>query len=486
MSLLLTLTSCYCYSSVSAKGKAYYLSVHGNDGNPGSIQNPWQSLSKLSSLKIRAGDSILLEGGQTFEGTVRLGASDAGTAEMPVYIGSYGKGKSTIASGNKEGVIIYNTSFIELRNINLKGAGRNTGNTSSGLAVMYSKNIFIDSVNISGFQKSGLLIFSSSHVFAQFVYTSENGFAGISVDGEYQEYNSHDIILWGCTAENNPGDPSDLENHSGNGIIAGSCRKVTIEYCVATNNGWDMPRKGNGPVGISTYESDSVLIQHCISYRNKTSKGGGDGGGFALDGGVKNSTIRFCLSYENEGSGYGIFQYDGASYWYNNTIINCISENDGAVSAAQAGIFIWNGAEDATQFHNFYFRNNIVYNDTVAAISYEEKSLHAAFNFSNSIFVSKKNLINNWRSGRNNSHFICNNWWSIVNEFNIDGQRDFNRWSEQLNEEMQGDNMSGTNIDPAFRQPGKTTLKDPFSLKSFDAYLSPLIKEGMGFSFSPN
>jgi hypothetical protein len=31
-------------------------------------------------------------------------------------------------------------------------------------------------------------------------------------------------------------------------------------------------RIGNGPVGIWACETDSVVIQHCISYRNKTAE----------------------------------------------------------------------------------------------------------------------------------------------------------------------------------------------------------------------
>jgi len=42
-----------------------------------------------------------------------------------------------------------------------------------------------------------------------------------------------------------------------------------------------------------------------ISFRNRTAKGAEDGGGFDLDGGVTHSEIAFCLSYENEGSGFG-------------------------------------------------------------------------------------------------------------------------------------------------------------------------------------
>ena len=112
---------------------------------------------------------------------------------------------------------------------------------------------------------------------------------------QYRYYNSLH-----CTV-NNPGDPTNLTNHSGNGIVVGHCTNVLIDHCMATNNGWDMPRIGNGPVGIWCYEADSVVIQHCLSYRNKTSVGGADGGGFDFDGGVTNSIIQYCLVLRKPG-----------------------------------------------------------------------------------------------------------------------------------------------------------------------------------------
>jgi hypothetical protein len=226
------------------------------------------------------------------------------------------------------------------------------------------------------------------------VYSHDNGYAGILVSGEHGRKDaSKNIVIRNCRAENNPGDPAELDNHSGNGVLVGHSTNVMIEYCTATNNGWDMPRIGNGPVGIWAYESDSVIIQHCIAYKNKTSKGAADGGGFDLDGGVTNSIIQYCLSYGNEGSGYGLFQYKGASPWYNNTIRYCISENDGGGSAAHAGIFIWNSSDDSEQLKDCYIYNNTIYNEQGAAISYESQSMNSGFRFYNNIFVSQAELI---------------------------------------------------------------------------------------------
>jgi len=145
-----------------------------------------------------------------------------------------------------------------------------------------------------------------------------------------------------------------------------------------------------------------------------------------------------------------------------------------------------NSADDATQFHNFYFHHNVIYNDSVAAISYEPKSKHSAFYFSNNIFVGRSNLIQNAVAGIDSSFFICNNWWSITDTFNVDGQKDFKRWSNLLNMEMRSKSLPGTNLDPAFQQPGKTNLTDPFALKIFTAYLTRLNKDGLGCMILPN
>jgi hypothetical protein len=150
-----------------------------------------------------------------------------------------------------------------------------------------------------GFQKSGVDLYNCRNSEVRNVIAYGNGFCGINVMGSHQD-SSGNILIINCKAENNAGDPTILDNHSGNGILVGVSDSVIIDHCTATNNGWDMPRQGNGPVGIWTWMSDHVTIQYCISYRNKTSKGGKDGGGFDLDGGVTNSLIQYCLSYENE------------------------------------------------------------------------------------------------------------------------------------------------------------------------------------------
>ncbi len=301
------------YAAPVETPRAYYVNNKGNDKNSGDKNHPFKTIARSNRIKLHAGDSIMFASGQVFRGTLQINKYGSALEEKPVSIFSGGKGQAIIDGGNKAGVEISEAKFVQIRNLHIKGSGRKEGNTANGVLINNCSNISIDSLSITGFQKAGLLVYSSSDIMITRVHAFENGFAGISIDGEYGTKNSKQILISDCLAENNPGDPSNFKNHSGNGIIAGNCKNVTIEYCIATNNGWDMPRIGNGPVGIWCYEADIVMIQYCISYRNKTAKGADDGGGFDFDGGVTNSVIQYCLSYENHGSAFGIFQYNGAS-----------------------------------------------------------------------------------------------------------------------------------------------------------------------------
>jgi len=370
------------------KPGSFYLSSSGNDDDIGNSQHPWKTLDKLNSIRLSGGDTVFLKGGETFTGTLVLDSIDRGRPGKPLVIMSSGGPKAIIDGGNNEAIRVYLTQDIEIFNIICKGSGRKSGNTQNGCGVIFSNNILIRGLQISGFQKSGLVVYESGKVRVLDVHSTENGFAGISVDAPYGTRLSKNVYIGNCIAENNPGDPTNLDNHSGNGIIIGNSRNVMVENCIATNNGWDMPRKGNGPVGIWCYEADSITFRSCISYRNKTSAGAFDGGGFDFDGGITNSVMENCLSFENQGSGYGIFQYDGASPWRNNFVRNSISINDGNTIKMGGSVYIWNGMKDIKQMDGLSFSKNILVNDSGSIIVYNEDNLHAGFQFYKNRFIS--------------------------------------------------------------------------------------------------
>lgn len=452
------------------KSRGYYLSNSGNDMYEGTVMHPWKTIEKLNAIQLKPGDSVCFKAGEIFSGTVLLDSNDAGIENKNIVITSYGDGKATIDGGVDAALTAHQTKYIYLNKLKFIGAGRKSGNTKNGVFFGYSNNINIDSIEVQGFQKAGVQVFVGHHINIKNVLAHDNGFAGINVTGATQKEDCTDVLINHCVTENNPGDPTNFTNHSGNGILVGYCRNVIIEYSSATNNGWDMPRKGNGPVGIWCYEADSTIIQYCVSYKNKTSPGSADGGGFDFDGGVTNSVIQYCFSYENEGSAFGLFQYAGASNWYNNTVRYCISENDGSVSPAHAGVFVWNSSDDSTQLKDCYFYNNTIYNTKGAAISYEAQSLNMGFRFYNNIFVGKDSLI---LGKETNSTYLGNNWYSISDGFNANGIKNFEAWASAKNKEQYNGKVIGLNINPLFTNPGNALITSPDQLHTFNNYMLP-------------
>ncbi len=458
-------------SIVSKSARSYYFSTSGNDNNEGSMDHPLQTISKLNGLHLNAGDAVYCNASDVFKGSIVIDSSKYGTPDNPIVISSYGNGKAIINGGDLNALTIYNSAYINVSNLQFKGNGRKNGNIKDGVIINNSKNISVNNLEISGFQKSGLLIYNSSKISNVNVYVHNNGAAGITVEGMYDnKVTSRDIIITHCQAVNNPGDPTNLTNHSGNGIVVGHCTNVIIDKCSATDNGWDMPRIGNGPVGIWAYEADSIIIQYCLSYHNKTSPGGADGGGFDLDGGVTNSTVQYCLSYENQGSGYCMFQYWGASPWHNNVIRYNISENDGTVSDSRAGAYVWNSSSDEKQFHDCDFYNNTIYNSKEAALSYSEKSQRKNFRFFNNIFIGKDSLI---RGSKGIDVFLGNDWLCLTSRFNLDGIHDMETWAKKNNQEQMSGKMVGLNINPLFINPGNAETTSADSLKQFNNYQLP-------------
>ncbi len=476
--ILLLLASCL--------ENGYYVSQSGDDQNPGTRSKPFKSISKVNSLKLKPGQRIHFKGGETFEGTLSLTFN--GSLQDSVFVVSYGDGKATLDGKNKEAMILRG-SYFSVRDINAVGTGRKEGNTTNGISIVDASSATVRNVRTEGFQKSGLELYNCRNIVVRKIKAVNNGFSGIHVTAE-NKTKSKNILIQNCHAENNPGDPTNLDNHSGNGILVGMSDSVVIDHCTATNNGWDMPRIGNGPVGIWAYEASNVTIQYCISYRNKTAKGAKDGGGFDFDGGITNSIIQYCLSYENQGAGYGLFQYAGASPWHNNLVRYCLSVNDATDTEGSGGIFLWNGAEDSAQLADCLIHNNVVYATHAPAVEFEPTSLNKNFFFQNNIFIGTGDIVHGPPSGE---VFAGNIWWNADREIQFRGHRNLEMWAAASGQEKINGVLIGKQTNPLLKGPFNTNLTDPYQLHTLLGYTlqagSPLIDNGQQvneqFKFPP-
>jgi hypothetical protein len=462
----------------AAPQTSYYVSRNGNDNYKGTRLKPFKTLQKLNGIKLLPGTKVYLAGGQIFDGPLILTAEESGTPDKPILITSYGKGMATIDGRFKQAILI-NSSYTILSRIKAKGAGRKAGNTTDGIVLSFTKGNRVEDVVTEGFQKSGLEVNNCSNAKILKVTARHNGGGGINISGKWET--SKNILIKDCLAENNPGDPTNFTNHSGNGILVGGSDSVIIDHCVATNNGWDMPRIGNGPVGIWGYESSHLIIQYCISYNNKTHKGASDGGGFDFDGGITNSVIQYCLSYDNEGSGYGLFQYEGASRWANNIMRYCISINDAKKTGGAGGILVWSSAIDSIGLHSCQVYNNLVYNQHAPAVNFSKESENEGFLFANNIFIGSDTVVNGPSSGE---RFMGNVWWGINdNNIKFRGYANLAEWAKVTGQETLNNEVRGMQTNPLLKGPVITTLTDPYKLNTLTQYQlqpnSPVIDSGL-------
>jgi hypothetical protein len=461
----------------SISGKSIYVSADGDDENSGTIVKPLKSIDKLNSLIFEPGDRILFEGEKVFKGTIKLDSLDKGLAGNKVIISSYGTGEAIIDGGDSEAIIVTNCEEFVLKNLRLTGKGRKEGNTKDGLYISNSSKYIIDSIEVLGFQHSGIHVFKGRDIEIKHVYAHDNGFAGINLTGttiySKTDFDNENIYIGYCISDNNPGDPTVTGNHSGNGILVSSARKCIIEYCEASNNGWDMPWTGNGPVGIWIWDCNNVIIQHCISHHNKTNPVAKDGGGFDLDGGVSESVIQYCVSYNNMGAGYGLFEFGAGKPWENNIIRYNISSNDGLINPGS--VSVWKGDGSGVMM-NCEIYNNTFLNDTAAGVSLNFLNNCEGFNFRNNIFIYSKNLLFPGQKLKT-EQFQGNCYWNSSADKSFLGFRDLKAWANVTGNEMIDGWFTGIYADPLLLLPRELSLTDP-SVINFSFLSGYSLKQG--------
>jgi hypothetical protein len=485
--LLLILSSCHPPLSHSP---AFYISPSGNDSNTGkSIDQAWQSVQHLNEQNLLPGSVVLFEGGAAFKGILELNRMDSATAANPITISSYGNGYALIDGDSGMAFNAENCHYFSLKKLQFKGKGRKDGNQSDGVYISGCSHVMVDSIEISGFQHSGLSIFKCSNVRITNVYAHDNGFAGIHVSGttiwEKEKYDNRDIYIGRCIAENNPGDPTVLDNHSGNGILASSVKGGIIEYCEAFNNGWDMPWHGNGPVGIWIWDCTDFTIQYCISHDNKTARGASDGGGFDLDGGVSNSLVQYCLSYHNQGPGIGLFEFGAGKTWENNIIRYNISHNDG--TNGQGSLSVWQGEAGGT-IRNCEIYNNTFYNSNPGGPNLNLMKNLSGFSFRNNVFVYNGSFLFKGQVIKDEL-FQNNCYWNLSGDKKFLGYPDIAKWATANGKEQLGGKFTFVYDNPMLADTATAGIKNPSGLAGLHLFVpdagSPLIDAGFDIRTLP-
>lgn len=379
--------------SDSAIAADYYVSKAGNDAHDGmTLVSSWATLVPANKKNLAPGDRILLEGGSRFAGPLLFDSEDRGTQVAPVVVTSYGEGRASILAGAGVGIAALNTAEIFISDIEVIGSGR-TDNETDGVSFYLAQvgehhfqGITILRMVVHGFGRNGIAIGSWNSpsgfqdVTIQEVEVHDNGLSGIVTYAESPR--AHKSVHIGYSkAYRNAGSPDVIP--SGNGIVLGSVNGGVIEWSQAFDNGW----QGDGGVGIWTYESANILIQHNEAYHNHTA-GTRDGGGFDFDGGVTHSLMQYNFSHENDGAGFLLCQYAGASSWSKNIVRHNLSIDDGR-NNSYAGILVWNsgtGLDEAKIYDNQIVMGNTRFGPPTVLQIRTEGTRH--FSISDNVFVT--------------------------------------------------------------------------------------------------
>lgn len=369
---LSTVLSTALVSSCSVLGglpgdRTFYVSPTGDDAARGtSPGTAWRTLDRATTARLVPGDRLLLEGGARFAGRLRLDTDDAGNPVDPVVVGSYGEGRAHIESAADAAVVVVDTSGVEIGDLVVSGPAQvvpgsagvrffndlPAGRMLDGVAVRrVEASGFVNGVEIGSAQRGA----GFRDVVVEDVVAHDNRDAGLAVygpdlDATAPAYSHEALTISRVTAFGNRGDPANKKRNSGSGIVLGSVRDATVTRSVAHDNG-GAGGSGEGPVGIWTYDSDRVVIEHSLSYRNRTARLA-DGGGFGLDQNTSNSVLQYNLSYDNHGPGYLVYTGQDNDVHRGSIVRFNVSSGDARRWSIYGGITLLGRTDDVRVYQN--------------------------------------------------------------------------------------------------------------------------------------
>jgi peptidoglycan/LPS O-acetylase OafA/YrhL len=478
----------------ASAGTTYYVSPSGSDDNPGTQPDaPWRSLERVNRSLLGPGDSVCLQGGQTFAGSLIIDRGGGGSPRRPVSVGSYGSGRATILAGDGPGVDVRDAMGVCVHDLIVIGSGIDT-NRRSGIVFENDLTrdiklsfVRIERVEVSGFGEYGILVMGNRgrsgfrDVRISDAVAHDNALAGIYVRGKSPQYSTghahEDVTVEYCRAHNNPGLPGPLRENSGSGIVLSDVDGGVIQHCVAWENGRSCSATAGGPVGIWAWDSNEVVIQCNESYGNLTG-GPKDGGGFDLDGGVTNSVLQYNYSHDNDGAGYLLCQFVGARRFGGNTVRYNISQNDGRRNL-YGGIHLHDDGF-AGRVRDCQVYNNTVYTspcpDAGPSAFIAQRSASSDISVRNNIFqcADGADLVSVF-AGQHNLTFQGNDYFSGGGEFRLRWEGvtypTVAAWRAATGQERVGGREVGTSTDPGLRAPGRgTTFGNASLLPTLDAY----------------
>ncbi len=330
-------SACLTLSAGAQAANFYIDATNGSDSNDGaSPSSAWKTLAKANAHDFGAGDQILLKGGETFAGTLRLNRFDNGSAGSPLVVASYGTGARPLidAAGYRAGIQLEDIKHVLVRDLEITANGGATvdGSDPAERFGVYAKsqfsttpveNITLRNLHIRdiypeadtpheganpttymgvGIYTQGITGATASNILIEDTTIERTGFTGIrfqraesiqvlnntltDIGGPgIQPSRVEDMLVEGNTV-NRSGSLLDPRMHGrGSGIWPWFSNRVTIQKNAFMNA---RGREDSTGVHIDFLNND-VIVQHNLSVNNA-------GGFLEILGDNHNSTYRYNVS----------------------------------------------------------------------------------------------------------------------------------------------------------------------------------------------
>ena len=347
---------------VSKDGTVYYVSADGDDLNDGlTPETPIKTLSKASSLSLKAGDSVLFRKGDTFVGNLHYSDLE-GSKENPITIASYGDGdeRPVLTNGNEtlktEDVIrVNNSSGVVIRDLKLdvyttSRVLRREG--ANGIAFTYNyvgdkkfSDIYIVNNILRAHDFSGEYIDEDTHAVGISITSCENTHEGQPVEtltdayilnNDVSYFGRVGILVFGWVTENGGGnqcarnkfvnvhmDGNTVHHIGGLGMFISGGRNCTIDRNLVYQTGITTDTVAiEGECGIMYISSEYSSCRYNVVYETYDAGTGCDAMGIDIDWNTDHITVEYNLCYDCEGGGIGTMANQN-SLIAHNRIVNC-------------------------------------------------------------------------------------------------------------------------------------------------------------------
>lgn len=480
-------------ASAPALAANYYVDPAGSDRAAGTAPGAaWKTLARLARQALKPGDRVVLTSGASFTGPLTLGPSSSGTRANPVVITTSGAARATIAATrdgiaatDNAGYVITNLRVLALNPTSNQGIGVHFHSTVA--APGRYDGVSLRDIEVAGFLNGGVIFEADDfhgyqNVSLTNVSAHDDGDIGIKFAGRYVQANEGDlpyshanVRVTNSTTYRNRVNPATGVN-TGSGILLGQVSGGVVEYCTAYANGGRGVNSNGGPIGIWTYDSTHITIQHNKAWDNRTSNAN-DGGGFDLDGGVSNSIIQYNYSHGNDGAGYLLTQFATARPFRDNLVRWNVSENDGRNNGYASFLSF---ADAGTAIETTIFANNTAYmgqamQPTSGVRFFDGAGTYKGVAFRNNILVVQRGVALLEMPVTAGIAFQGNLYWTyggpITFRWGGKTYTSFADWRAATGQERVGGADVGLFADPLLSAPGQGgTIGDPRRFDRLNAY----------------